>query len=242
MRLLAYVWNGLKIVHASLGLKREVATLCILLLPLLFHPQVRDYLLARGVRDWPVVDGTLPAIIVAGAYLYWRLLRHAIGVEYLARPSLTAQILDPALRYDTYVALGNRVLRLYHLEVANTSRFSTARRVTATLIDYQRTGDPKSVDIRSRLRVANSDAERLDLNPRARVAFELCAIEANGSATGAAAEEREQQTFSILPSGSGTLRVLTEGYGIPALETQYRVYVDSTGAMTIKPQAEALNG
>ena len=237
MRLLSWLWNSLRIVHASLGLRREAIALFILLLPFVFHDQVRGYLATRGVRDWPVVDGTLPAILLAGGYLYWRLLRYVVIIQYIARPELAAQILDPALRYDTYVALGNRVLRLYHLEVENTSKFRTARRVAVTLVEYQKTGDPKSVDIRSQLKVANSDVERLDLNPGARVAFELCAIEVNGH-DAHEAEERAQQTFSILPPGSGMLRVLAEAYDAPAVEKQYRVYVDTTGSMTIKPQAD----
>ena len=70
MRAISRVLNGLRIVHTSLGLKREAIVVLILLLPLLFHPEVRSYLAARGVRDWPVVDGTMPAIVLAGTYLY----------------------------------------------------------------------------------------------------------------------------------------------------------------------------
>jgi hypothetical protein len=238
MRLISGVLRGLGIVHASLGFKREAAALFILLLPFVFHEQVRTYLAAHGVGDWPVVDGIMPAIVLAGAYLYWRLLRHAVLFEYDTRPSVTARILDPSQRYETYVALGNRVLRLYHLEVENPSRFRTARRVSVTLMGYQRTGDAKMVDIRSRLKVANSDAEELDLNPRGRVAFELCAVEVE-NADSAAPEERVEQTFSILPVGSGTIGVVAESYGAPSRDEQYRVYIDTTGAMTIKPQSEA---
>jgi hypothetical protein len=237
MRAISRVLNGFRIVHASLGLKRESIVVLILLLPLLFHPEVRSYLAARGVGDWPVVDGTMPALVLAGGYLYWRLLRHAVLFEDAARPRLTARLLDPGQRYDTYVALGNRVLRLYHLEVENTSRFRTARRALVTLLDYQRTGDARVVEIRSPLKVANSDTEKVDLNPGARVVFELCGVEVNGAAPGSV-EAREQQTFSILPTGSGSIRLLTEARDAPSREEEYRVYIDSTGAMTIKPQAE----
>ncbi len=80
----------------------------------------------------------MPALLLAGGYLYWRLLRHAVLFEDAARPCLTARILDPGQRYDTYVALGNRVLRLYHLEVENTSTFRTARGALVNLVDYRR--------------------------------------------------------------------------------------------------------
>jgi hypothetical protein len=239
MRLLAWGWSGLKVAHASLGVKRELVALFVLLLPLVFHGYVHDYLAARGVRDWPVVQGAWPAVVLVSGYLYWRLLRHAVLFEYGARASLTARLLDPGQRYDTYVALGNRVLRLYHLEVENASRFGTARDVGATLLDYRKTGDAKVVDIRSRPKVANSETEKLDLNPGARVAFELCAIEVNGAGTGSSAsatDERDSQTFSILPAGSGTIRVVVDAYDAPPWEEQYRVYIDSSGAMTIKPQ------
>lgn len=237
MRAISRVLNGLRIVHTSLGLKREAIVVLILLLPLLFHPEVRTYLAARGVPDWPVVNGTMPALVLAGGYLYWRLLRHAVLFEDAARPCLTARILDPGQRYDTYVALGNRVLRLYHLEVENTSTLRTARAALVTLIDYRRTGEMRVVDIRSPLKIANSDSEKVDLNPGARVVFELCGVEVNGSAP-ASADERTQQTFSILPSGSGSIRVLVEARNAPSRQEEYRVYIDSTGSMTIKPQSE----
>lgn len=237
MRVLSWVWNGIRIVHESLGLKREAIALLILILPFLFHERARTYLETQGVRDWPVVDGTMPALVLAGSYLYWRLLRHAVLFEYDTRPSVTAKVLDPSQRYETYVALGNRVLRLYHLEVANPSKFRTARGVFVTLTDYQQVGDTKKVDVRSRLKVANSEAETLDLNPGARVAFELCAIEV-ASGGQASIEERDEQTFSILPPGSGTIRVVVQAQGAPAREEQYRVYIDTNGAMTIKPQSE----
>lgn len=237
MRVLSWVWKGIRIVHESLGLKRELVVLFVILLPVLFHERARTYLETRGIQDWPVVDGTMPAIVLAGGYLYWRLLRHAVLFAYGTRPSVTAHILDPGQRYETYVVLGNRVLRLYHLEVANPSNFRTARGVFVTLADYQQAGDTKKVDIRSRLKIANSDAETLDLNPKARVAFELCGIEVP-SAGRAAIEDREEQNFSILPAGSGTIRVVVQAQDAPAREEQYRVYIDTTGAMTIKPHAE----
>src|SRR5262249_2221568 len=157
------------------------------------------YLDAHGFNAWPAVPGIWPAIVFAILYLYWHLLRHAVAFEYEARPGMRTQILDPGQRYDTYVALGNRVLRLYHLEVMNPSRSQTARNVSVTLLSYQLTGDKKVVDIRARLKVANSDAEELDLNPQGRVAFELCGVEVDGSVPTTPAEAREEQTFSILP-------------------------------------------
>jgi hypothetical protein len=235
MRALSWVWNGLRIVHGSLGIKREALALVVLLLPFVFHDQVRTYLEARGVRDWPVVDGTMPALVLVGGYLYWRLLRYTVTFEYVSRPSLNARMLDPGARYDTYVALGNRRLRLYHLEVENASRSRAAHGVTATLFEYRKAGDSRSVDIRSTLKVANSDAERLDLDPGARVVFELAGIEVQGADTGVAAEERDGQTFSILPAGSGTIRVRVGASDVPATEQSYTVYVDTTGKMTIRP-------
>jgi hypothetical protein len=235
MRALSWVWNGLRIVHGSLGAKRAALALIVLLLPFVFHDQVRTYLEARGVRDWPVVDGTMPALVLVGGYLYWRLLRYAVTFEYVARPNLNAHMLDPGARYDTYVALGNRRLRLYHLEVENTSRFKAAHGVAAMLLEYRKAGDSRSVDIRSPLKVANSDAEGLDLNPGARVVFELGGIEVQGADTSVAAEERDGQTFSILPPGSGTIRVLVGARDVTATEQSYTVYIDTTGSMTIKP-------
>jgi hypothetical protein len=128
------------------------------------------------------------------------------------------------------------MLRLYHLEVANTSRFRTARRVAVTLVDYQKAGDGRAVDIRARLKIANSDAEQIDLNPGARVVFELCGVDVNGAET-ATAELRETQTFSIVPAGSGMLRVFAEARDAPAQEERLMVYIDTNGAMTIRPQA-----
>ena len=75
-----------------------------------------------------------------------------------------------------------------------------------------------------------------DLNPGARVAFELCGVDVNGAET-ATAEAREAQTFSILPAGSGMLRVFAEARDAPAREERLMVYIDTNGAMTIRPQA-----
>jgi hypothetical protein len=236
MRLLAWLWNAARIVHESLGLRRELFVLLILLMPLAFHENVRAYLATRGVNDWPVVEAAMPAVLVAGTYLYWRLIRHVVIVEYLSRPTLTIRMLDPGQRYDTYVALGNRMLRIYHVEIANASMFKTARDVSVTLIDYQKAGDSRRVEIRSRLKVANSDAETLDLNPGARVAFELCGIEVHG-AEAVATEAREAQTFSIIPAGSGTLHLIAESRDAPSREDELRLYVDTNGSMTIKPQS-----
>lgn len=236
MRLLAWFWNAARIIHESLGLKRELLVLLILLMPLAFHENVRAYMAARGVSDWPVVEAAMPAVLVAGTYLYWRLIRHVVIMEYLSRPTLTIRMLDPGQRYDTYVALGNRMLRIYHVEIANTSMFKTARDVSVTLVDYQKAGDSRRVEIRSRLKVANSDAETLDINPGARVVFELCGIEVHGGEP-IAAETRDTQTFSIIPAGSGTLRLFAESRDAPACEDELRLYVDTNGSMTIRPQS-----
>jgi len=127
------------------------------------------------------------------------------------------------------------------LEIENPSTSRTARNVCVTLVSYHQTGDKKVVDIRHKLKVANSDAEQLDLNPRARVAFELGGVVANGAGRVEPAEERDSQTFSILPAGSGTIRVMAEAAEMPAREEQYTLYIDSVGSMTIKPQAEVWN-
>jgi hypothetical protein len=97
------------------------------------------------------------------------------------------------------------------------------------------------VDIRSKLKVANSDAEEIDLKPRGRVVFELCGVEAIGADASERAEARESQTFSIVPLGSGTIRVLAVARNAPAREEHYTLYVDRTGTMTIKPQTGALD-
>lgn len=236
MKLLAWLWNAARIVHDSLGLKRELFVLLILLLPLAFHDNVRAYLASRGVNDWPVVEGAMPAVLVAGSYLYWRLVRHVVTIEYMSRPKLTVRMLDPGLRYDTYVALGNRMMRIYYVEITNASMFKTAKDVSITLVDYQKAGDTRRVDIRSHLKIANADTETIDLNPGARVAFELCGIEMHG-AHPVAPETRETQTFSIIPPGSGTLRLFAEAKDAPACEEELRLYVDTNGSMTIRPQS-----
>ncbi|MEI9901466.1 MAG: hypothetical protein WDN31_16490 [Hyphomicrobium sp.] len=238
MRLLSWVWNGARIVHESLGLKREILVLAILLMPLAFHPETRTFLAARGISDWPVVDASMPAVVIAGSYLYWRLIRHAVIFEYVARPTLVVRMLDPGQRYDTYVALGNRMLRIYHVEIENASRYRAAHDVAIQLVDYQKAGDSRRVDIRSRLKVANSEAEALDLNPGARVVFELCGIEVS-STQSLAPEARDEQTFAIVPVGSGTLRIVAEARDAPAREEELRLYVDTNGTMTIKPQSSA---
>jgi hypothetical protein len=238
MKMRSWVWNGARIIHASLGFRRELLVLVILLLPVAFHPGVHAYLATRGVADWPVVDAALPAVVVAGAYVYWRLVHYAVVFEYVARPTLIVRMLDPAQRYDTFVALGNRMLRLYHVEIENASRYRAAHGVKVQLLDYQKAGDTRRVDIRAPLKVANSDAEVLDLNPGSRVVLELCGIEITGSEA-KAPEERGEQTFSIVPPGSGTLRILAEARDAPAREEQLRLYVDTNGTMTIRPQAGA---
>jgi hypothetical protein len=238
MRAFRYVWNVARVVHASLGLKREAVGLIVFFLLFRFYEPARSYLAARGFTEAPDVPGLWTAIAFAGLYLYLHLLAHAVALQHTARAGLVMRILDPSQRYDTYVALGNRVLRLFHLEVENTSRTMTARNVSVTLVSYHQTGDKKVVDIRSKLKVANSDAEEVDLNPRARVAFELGGVVANGTGRMEPAEERDSQTFSILPAGSGTIRVVAEASDVPATEEQYTLYIDSVGSMTIKPQAD----
>ena len=240
MRALVYVWDALRTVHASLGLKSEVIGLVVTFLLFRFYEQGRGYLEAQGFHGWPEVPGAWPAMAFAGLYFSWHLLRHAVALERSARPSLAIRILDPSQRYDTYVALGNRVVRLYHLEVENTSKSSAARDVSVTLVSYHQTGDKKLVDIRSKLKVANSDTESLDLNPLARVAFELCGIVVNGSERVEPTDERDGQTFSIVPVGSGIIRVIAEARDVPSIEEQYMLYINSTGAMTIKPQSGPL--
>ena len=238
MRAFRYAFEVVRVVHASLGLKREAFGLIIVVLLIRFYEPARGYLAERGFAEVPDVPAMWTAVAFAGVYLYLHLLAYAVELQSAARPGLVMRILDPSQRYDTYVALGNRVVRLFHLEVENPSPSRTARKVSVTLVSYHLTGDKKVVDIRSKLKVANSDAEELDLNPRARVAFELGGVVANGGDRVEPAEERNSQTFSILPAGSGTVRVLAEGADIPAVEERYTLYIDSAGTMTIKPQAE----
>jgi hypothetical protein len=238
MRVFRYVFEVGRVVHASLGLKREAFGLVIVVLLIRFYEPVRGYLAAQGFAEVPDVPAMWSAAAFVGVYLYLHLLSYAVALQGAARPGLVMRILDPSQRYDTYVALGNRVVRLFHLEVENLSASRTARKVSVTLVSYHLTGDKKVVDIRSKLKVANSDAEELDLNPRARVAFELGGVVANGGARVEPAEERDSQTFSILPAGSGTVRVMAGGANVPAIEERYTLYIDSAGTMTIRPQAE----
>jgi hypothetical protein len=238
MRVLTYVLNIGRVVHASLGLKRIAFGLIVFLLLMRFYEPARSYLAARGYPEVPDVPSLWSAIVFAGLYLYLSLLAHAVALEHAARPGLVMRVLDPGQRYNTYVVLGNRVLRLFHLEVENPSRSRTAHNVSVTLVSYHQTGDKKMVDIRHKLKVANSDAEVLDLNPRARVAFELGGVVANGNGRLEPAEERDGQTFSILPAGSGTIRVMAEASDMPTREEQFTLYIDSAGTMTIKPQGD----
>lgn len=238
MWVFSYIWDAVRVIHASLGLKREAIALIVSILLFSLYERGRAYLEAQGYHGLPDASGVGAATAFAGVYVGWHLLRHAVALERGARPILAMRILDPSQRYDTYVALGNRVLRLYHLEVENTSKHRAARNVSVTLMSYQLAGDRKLVDIRSRLKVANSDAEKLDLNPRGRVAFELGGIVVNGLERPEPTEERESQTFSILPVGSGTITVVAEADDAPSRTEQYMLYIDSVGAMTIKPQAD----
>ncbi len=234
----SFVWDCLRTIHSSLGPRREAVGLVVSFLLFRFYEPAKAYLSAQGFRGVPDAHGASLAVAFAGTYLLWHLLRHAVALEDKARPKLALRVLDPSQRYDTYVALGNRLLRLYHLEVENLSKARTASRVAVLLKSYQLTGDKKVVDIRSKLKVANSSAEEIDLKPLATVVFELCAVEANGADALGVAEDREDQTFSILPSGSGTIRLVAESDNAPSLEKRYTIYINTVGAMTIKPQTD----
>jgi hypothetical protein len=223
-------------------LGREIAGAAVCFLLLRFygqvHEQAKAYLALHGSPALPDVPGAWLAAVFAAIFLIWHLLRYAIALRRAANPVLSLKILDPSERYETYVALGNRLLRLYHVELENASRSIPANKASVSLECYQQAGDKRQVDIRSKLKVANSDAEEVDLKPRGRVVFELCGVEAIGAeASERAAEARESQTFSIVPLGSGTIRVLAEARNAPAREEHYTLYVDRTGTMTIKPQA-----
>jgi hypothetical protein len=231
-----FLWNALRTIHSSLGLKREVFGLAVTYLLLRFYGLARDYLLAQGFRELPDVHGAWIAAAFAGVYLFWNLLRHAAELEHKATPKLALEILDPSQRYDTYVTIGERLLRLYHLEVENRSRSRTAGRVAVTLENYQQSGDKRLVEIRSKLRIANAEAEDIDLKPLARVVFELCGVAVNGSGASPTAEAREDQTFSILPVGSGTIQIVAVSDDAPAIEKRYTLYIDTAGTMTIRPQ------
>jgi len=241
---LTFVWEALRVLHASLGFGREVAGLAVCFLLLRFYEQVYEqakaYLALHGSPALPQVPGAWLAAAFASVFLIWHLLRYAIALRRGASPVLSLKILDPGERYETYVALGNRLLRLYHVELENASRSMPANKASVSLECYQQAGDKRQVDIRSKLKVANSDAEEIDLKPRGRVVFELCGVEAIGADASERAEARESQTFSIVPLGSGTIRVLAEASNAPAREEHYTLYVDRTGTMTIRPQAGPL--
>ena len=116
-------------VRKRLDLKREVFGLAVSCLLFRFYEPARAYLSAQGFRELPDVHGASLALAFAGSYLLWYLLRHAVALEHQARPKLSVRILDPSQRYDTYVAIGERLLRLYHLEVENRSSLRMARNV-----------------------------------------------------------------------------------------------------------------
>jgi hypothetical protein len=238
--LLAFVWEAIRVLHASLGFVRGAFGLAVCVLLFRFYEQGRAYLELQGLRGLPEVPAVWIALSFAGLFLIWHLLRYAILLRRDARPVLSLKILDPSERYETYVALGNRLLRLYHVELENASASRPANNATVSLECYQQAGDKRQVDIRSKLKVANSDADEVDLKPRGRVVFELCGVEAIGSDASARAEARDNQTFSIVPPGSGTIRVLAEALNAPAKEEHYTLYVDRTGTLTIKPQAGSL--
>jgi hypothetical protein len=238
---LAFLWDAIRVLRASVSVVRIIlgAGLCFLIFR--FYAPAVDFLASRGVHGFPDVPGAWLALAFACAFLIWHLLRYAIVLQRGVQPILSLKILDPGERYETYVALGNRLLRLYHVELENISRSTAARCTSVSLECYQLAGDKRQVDIRSKLRVANSEAEEVDLKPRGRVVFELCGVEATGAeaATADAAEERDGQTFSIVPAGSGTIRLLAEAQNAPSIVEHFTLYVDRTGSMTIKPQAVA---
>lgn len=238
--LLAFIWDAIRVLLASLGFVRAVLGLAVGFVIFRFYAPARDYLGSKGVPGLPDVPGAWLALAFASIFVIWHLLRYAVVLQRGAKPVLSLKILDPGERYETYVALGNRLLRLYHVELQNASCSKPARRTTVSLECYQPAGDKRQVDIRSKLKVANSEAEEVDLKPRGRVVFELCGVEAIGAdASMAAAEERDGQTFSIVPAGGGTIRLLAEAENAPSIEERFTLYVDRRGAMTIKPQATA---
>jgi hypothetical protein len=238
--LVAFVWDAMRALFASLGFSRAVLGGAACVAIAVFYAPAKQQLALKGFDSLPDVPGGWIAFVFGSLFVVWNLLRYAVVLQRGAKPVLSLKILDPGERYETYVVLGNRLLRLYHVEVENASRSKPARRTTVSLETYQMAGDKRMVDIRSKLKVANSEAEEIDLKPRGRVIFELCGVEAvEVKAETASAEERDGQTFSIVPSGSGTIRLLAEADNAPAVEEHYMLYVDSRGVMTIKPQAAA---
>lgn len=236
--LVSYVLDASHAILASLGLVRAVLGLSIAFLLFRFYDTAAARLAEHGFGYLPSLSGIWLAAGFLALYVLWHVVRLAVRLEREAKPILSMRILDPAERYETYVALGNRLLRLYHLEVENRSRMRTARKVSVSLECYQKAGDKRLVDIRSRLKVANSETEELDLKPRARAVFELIGVEADGADTMGLAEPREEQTFSIVPTGCGRINVVAEGDDVPQLAERYTLYIDLNGVMTIKPQGE----
>jgi len=237
--LLAFVWDAIRTLNASLRFVRALLGLGLGFAIFRFYAPARDYLASKGVEGLPEVPGVWLALAFGSLFVIWHLLRYAVVLRRAAKPVLSLKILDPSERYETYVTLGNRLLRLYHVELENASRAIPARRTTVSLECYRLAGDKREVDIRSKLKVANSDAEEVDLKPRGRVVFELCGVEAIGEEAAATAEPRDGQTFSIVPLGCGTVRLRAEAENAPSLEANYTIYVDQRGAMTIKPQEAA---
>ncbi len=236
----AFFWDAMRALFASLGFARAALAAAVCVAITMLYAPAREQLALKGISELPDVPGGWIAFVFGSLFVIGSLLRYAVVLQRRAKPILSLKILDPGERYETYVVLGNRLLRLYHVEVENASRSTAARRTTVSLQSYQMAGDKRLVDIRSKLKVANSEAEEIDLKPRGRVVFELCGVEAvEAKVETAAAEEREGQTFSIVPSGSGTIQLLAEADNAPAVEERYMLYVDGRGAMTIKPQAAA---
>ena len=233
----SFVRDALRVLHASLGVGREIFGLTVCLVLLSFYEPGRTYLASQGFRELPQVPGAWVAAAFASLFLIWHILRYAIVLQRATMPTLSLKLLDPSERYETYVSLGNRLLRLYHVELENGSHSKSANNASVSLESYQQAGDKRCVEIRAKLKVANSDVEEMDLKPRGRVIFELFGVDAIGADAAERAEERESQTFSIVPVGSGVIRLLAEASNAPAKEEHYTLYVDHTGTMTIKPQA-----
>lgn len=235
----AFLRDAVQVLHSSLGIWRALAGLAIGYGLFAFYEQARIYLATLDVRGLPDIPGAWVAAAFASVFLIWHLLRYAMALHRSIRPVLSLKILDPSERYETYVALGNRLLRLYHVELQNGSRSTSASKANISLQSFQLAGDARQVDICSRLKVANSDAEEIELKPRGRVVFELCGVEVDDAGAAARAEARDAQTFSIIPTGSGTISLMAEAANAPACAQRYMLYVDARGIMTIKPQLDA---
>jgi hypothetical protein len=234
----SYALDAVRAILVSLGLVRAIVGLLVAFALLRYYDVATAPLAQKGWLFLPSLSGAWLAAGFLLIYAFWHVVRLAVRLEREAKPTLTMKILDPEERYETFVSLGNRLLRLYHLEVANGSRTRTARKVGVSLRSYHKAGDKRQVDIRSPLKIANTETEELDLKPQGCAVFELIGVEADGADMLGIAEAREEQTFSIVPAGSGRISVVAEGHHMPPTEQTYTLYIDHNGAMTIKPQGE----